>query len=401
MISFKQAMQLTLDNIHPLEAEEVPIVSAAGRTAASDLVGRVDVPSVNVSLKDGYALRSNDVSGACEGSPALLRLIGSVAAGAEWRGQVDPGASVRILSGAALPIGADAVLAEEFARQQEDHLLVTNDAHPGRNILHKGSDVRRGEILVSRGARLNPPSVGLLAAAGYKSVTVFRLPRVAILATGDEVIAPGETMQPGKLFASNLVTLAAWCLGCGCAVNTLVVRDNEDMIRERLLDCLQESDAVLTSGGAWSGERDFVVRILDEIGWMKIYHRVRIGPGKAVAFGMVANRPVFCLPGGPPSNHMAFLQLALPGLHKLSGLQALGLPSRTMQLAESVRGQSDWTQFIQGRLVETETSPLALFYPLNQPSRLQMMSAADAILCIDEGISTIQKGQVFKGQLLR
>jgi molybdopterin molybdotransferase len=171
-------------------------------------------------------------------------------------------------------------------------------------------------------------------------------------------------------------------------------------MREKLYSCLQEYDAVLTSGGVWSGERDLVVRLLEGLGWEKVYHRVRIGPGKAVAFGMYAEKPVFCLPGGPPSNHMAFLQLALPGLQKACGIreEQVGLPVRRMRLAETVRGQSDWTQFVHGRLAES--SDLPLFYPLDAPSRLQTMSAADAIVKIPEGQSLIRQGQVVTGQVL-
>ena len=240
--------------------------------------------------------------------------------------------------------------------------------------------------------------MGSLAAAGYASIPVVKMPRIAILATGDEVIAPGEPLNSGRLYASNLITLAAWCLHFGFTVKTFIARDDEILIRGKLQICLDGYDAVLTSGGAWSGERDLVVRILDELGWEKIYHRVRIGPGKAVAFGSYAGKPVFCLPGGPPSNSMAFLQLALPGLRKLSGSQNTGLPVRNMRLAESVTGQVDWTQFIHGRL--EETSDLPLFHPIHLPSRFQMMSTADALIKIPEGCSCLEKGQVVEGQLL-
>jgi molybdopterin molybdotransferase len=398
MISYDEAYQLTLKYIHALEAENVPIISAVDRITASDLTGQVDSPSADVSLKDGYAVHSADIAAARNDAPVSLRLVGTVAAGGIWQGQIRKGEAVRILSGAPIPDGADAVVAEEFAQRSGDTLLVTNDAYPGRNILPQGSDVRCGELLVQKGARLNPPIVGLLAAAGYQSAPVVRLPGIAILATGDEVVAPGEPLRPGKLYASNLVTLAGWCVRYGFSVETFVVRDDAKLIREKLLTCLQGYDAILTSGGAWSGERDLVVRLLDELGWEKIYHRVRIGPGKAVAFGLFDGKPVFCLPGGPPSNHMAFLQLGLPGLMKMSGVREAGLPVRRMRLAESVSGQVDWTQFVHGRL--EETSDLLLFYPLNAPSRLQMMSAADAILKIPEGQSHLEKGQVIEGQIL-
>jgi molybdopterin molybdotransferase len=399
MISFDEAYRLTIENIQALSPEDVPLISAVDRITANDLKSLVDSPSTNVSLKDGYAVHSDDIAMARNDAPVSLRLVGSVAAGGSWQGQVNLDEALRILSGAPIPVGADAVVAEEFTQLVGDLIHVTNDAHPGRNILAHGSDVRCGEVLVKMGVQLDPPTIGLLAAAGYRFLPVTRLPKVAILATGDEVVAPGEPLQAGKLYASNLVTLAAWCARYGFAVETFVARDDESLIREKLLTCLQNYDAVLTSGGAWSGERDLVVRLLDELGWEKIYHRVRIGPGKAVAFGLHAGKPVFCLPGGPPSNHMAFLQLALPGLRKMSGARDAGLPVRRMRLAESVSGQADWTQFVHGRL--EETSDLPLFYPLRLPSRLQMLSSAEAIVKIPEGQVLIEQGQVVEGQLLK
>lgn len=399
MISFDQARQLTLDHTAVLDTEEIALLSAVDRVTAGDLSGLVDSPSADVSLKDGYAIQSQDIAAAREDAAVSLRVLGTVAAGGAWQGRVRSGEAVRILSGAPIPEGANAVVAEEFTKLSGDALLVTNDAHPGRNILPRGSDTRSGALLVRAGTRLSPPAVGLLAAAGYQAISVVKQPRVAILATGDEVVAPGKPLLPGKLYASNLVTLGAWCLRYGFAVETFVVQDDADLLRERLLACLQNFDALLTSGGAWSGERDLVVRVLDELGWQKIYHRVRIGPGKAVAFGLYKGKAVFCLPGGPPSNHMAFLQLALPGLQKLSGMRDVGLPVRMVRVAETLSGQSDWTQFVHGRLEETGTVPS--FYPLNPPSRLQMMSTADAIVKIREGHSEIGEGQVVEGQLLR
>jgi molybdopterin molybdotransferase len=240
--------------------------------------------------------------------------------------------------------------------------------------------------------------VGLLAAAGHASVPVYRRPRVAILATGDEVIAPGVPLTPGKLYASNVATLAAWCTGAGLAVSARILPDVREAILAGLQECAAEHDAILTSGGAWNSDRDLVVRLLDELGWHKHYHRVRMGPGKAVAFGLWQGKPVFCLPGGPPSNHMAFLQLALPGLGRLEGRTRPGLPVQAARLASAVRGQREWTQFIHGRL---EWSPEGLIvYPMHLKSRLQEMAGTEAIIQVPEGVEQIPAGAMIDVQLL-
>lgn len=398
MISYNQAYPLTISSITPLQTETVELMAAGGRIAAHDLPALIDSPSVDVSLKDGYAVLSADIQSAKADAPVRLSLEGSVAAGGDWGGFVCSGQVVRILSGAPVPRGADAILSEEFAVVEDDKIQALNHAEQGRNILHRGSDVACGNLLVPAGQRLYPTVIGLLAAAGYQHVPVIRRPHVAILATGDEVLAPGQPMVAGKLYASNLFTLAAWCQRYGFEVTTLVVGDDPDLIHQRMVSCLDEYDALLTSGGAWTGEHDLVVHILDELGWQKIYHRVRTGPGKAIGFGLYKDKPVFCLPGGPPSNHMAFLQLALPGLQVLAGEKRPGLPTTVARMAQTVTGQIDWTQFFHGLLRKDDLG--LVFEPLKNASRLQMMARTDAIAMIPEGQEILRAGDEVLVQVL-
>ena len=398
MISFSEAYKLTLEHIQPLGIEIVELLDAADRTAGQELLAKVDSPSLDVSLKDGYAVVSADIHTARVEAPVHLKLIGGVAAGDQWQGIVQPGEAVRILSGAPLPQGANAVIAEEFTQVCGNAISVINDAEPGRNILPRGADVKIGQSLATAGQRLHPTIIGLLAAAGYAAVAVTKRPRVAILSTGDEVLAPGQPFIEGKLYASNLFTLAAWCRRFGFDVETFVLPDDFAVIHAALTDSLQRFDAVLTSGGAWKGERDLVAQILDSIGWQKIYHRVRMGPGKAVGFGLFQNKPIFCLPGGPPSNQMAFLQLALPGLQKLAGNPEPGLQLAPAVITETVSGQVDWTQFIHGRF-DREDGRL-LFVPMKSLSRLQDMAHTDAIAQIPEGEDELPVGSMIIVYLL-
>jgi molybdopterin molybdotransferase len=391
LFSYTQALNLTLAQITPLDSECVPLIQLTGRIAAEDLFARVDSPSADVSFKDGYAVRSDDVAGAAPDHPVSLRILDQLAAaGGEQAGELEPGWAMRILSGARLPPGSQAVVSEEFTHRQADWLTVLADARPGRNVLPRGMDIARGQRLISIGDCMQPAHVGLLAAAGLIQAQVYRHPHVGIIATGTEVIAPGATLQEGKLFASNLVTLAAWCSHYGMRVSTEVVRDEAELIRLRLQALIHDCDALLTSGGAWSGDRDYVVSLLDELGWVKAYHRVRIGPGKAIGFGILKGKPVFCLPGGPPSNYMAFIHLALPGLLRLAGRRHPNLPVLNATLSETVRGQVDWTQFVPGRL-EWRVGSL-YFQPLKLRSRLHLLAGAQAVLVIPEGQDAIQEG---------
>lgn len=392
MISYNEAYRLTLENISPLPTESVPVSFALGRLTAKGLTARVDSPSADVSLKDGFAIKSQDIARAAPHNPVHLQIVGQAAAGNPWEGSISSGEAVRILSGAMLIEGADAILAEEFARVAGDHVIAFNDAVPGRNILHRGADVHTGQVLAPAGECLRPTMLGLLAAAGYAEIAVVRRPRVAILATGDEVVAPGRPLEPGKLYASNLVTLAAWCQHFGFETTTQVLPDDSAKIRHELEANLEQYDAILTSGGAWKGDRDLVAHLLDELGWQKIYHRIRIGPGKAVGFGLLGAKPIFCLPGGPPSNHIAFLELALPGLQRLAGWSKPGLPLVAAEMAEEVKGQTDWTQFVHGRL-ELRGQTLVFISTWKDTSRLSSMATSNAVAVIPEGTSQIPAGE--------
>lgn len=398
LISFNQALQLTLGAITPLDSERVPLSRLTGRVVASDLYALVDSPSADVSLKDGYAVQSADIAAATPENPVRLRLIGAASAGGDFAGEVARETAVRILSGARIPSGAEAVLSEEFADDDGHWVTATNHSEPGRNILPRGTDVHSGQFLVSAGTVLRPAQVGLLAAAGHDEVPVIRQPSVAIIATGDEVVAPGERLREGELYASNLVTLSAWCTHYGLATTVNVVQDDAQAIENHLLEAISASDAIVTSGGAWKGERDLVVGLLDRLGWEKVYHRARMGPGKAAGFGLWQGKPVFCLPGGPPSNQMAFLQLALPGLLKLAGHRQPGLPEVIVKLAESVEGQQDWTQFVEGRFQREGNE--TVFHPFKMASRLESMATAEGFLAIPEGTARICKGTVVRVQLL-
>lgn len=397
-ISFKKALEITNNNIQPLPAEDTVVERLVGRVAAEDIFSLVDSPSHDVSLKDGYAVRSKDIERASENSPVFLKLMGSLMAGSSEQMEVIHGHVVKIMSGAVIPHGTEAVISNEFASDDGVSVRVVNNAMPGQNILPSGTDIKKDELIVGKGTRLRPTQVGLIAAAGHSSLKAYITLRVTIIATGDEVLAVGMPFQKGKVFASNLITISAWCSFYGMQSNTVIVKDEGDAIKDVLLHYIHESDCLITSGGAWTGERDLVIKILDSLGWRKLYHRVKIGPGKAIGFGLFKSKPVFCLPGGPPSNQIAFLELALPGLLLLGGNKDYSLPTIEAMLGESVRGQNDWTQFIFGTL--SKCDDFSTFHPLKMASRLQMMAKADGIICIPEGEEYIRQGERVNVQIL-
>jgi molybdopterin molybdotransferase len=391
-ICFSRALRETLAHIHPGETVRLPARACEGHVTSEKLYSLVDSPSTHTSLKDGYALRAADgklVSGA---GPQPLPVTGSVAAGQMESGRLQPGTAWRILTGARLPEGAETVVAEEFVTRTGDLLTLNKVTAKGRNILARGSDVARGELLLDAGRHLTPGRIGLLVAGGHHQVTVYRKPAVALMATGDEVLLPGEPPVNGKLYASNLLTLNGWCRHFGFTTTLGVSGDKASLLREKIQRAMATHDALVTSGGAWTGDKDLMAKVLDDLGWQKVYHRVRLGPGKAVGFGLLNGKPVFILPGGPPSNLVAFLELALPGLQKLGGCRTPGLAEVPAVLKEPVSGQSDWTQVLFGTL--KHGGQILAFQPDGRPaSRLKSMADAEALLLIPEGVDAFSANQ--------
>jgi len=400
-IGFREAFERITENVRPVEDEELPLNMCVGRVASADLAAAMNYPSIDVSLKDGFAVRSADVLHAGRQNPVRLAVIGSSFAGAAFEGRVVPGGAVRICSGSPIPAGSDAVVSGEFCDEASPgKVLVAADAGPGRNILRTGSEVASGATIIKKGERLFPGHLGMAAAAGIDKIRVHRRPRAAIISVGDEVVAPGERLQAGQLYASNLVTMEAWLSSFGFPCVTSVVRDQEGSIQQALEKSLPSIDAILTSGGAWGSERDLVIGVMGKLGWRKIFHYVRMGPGKGTAFGIWRNVPVFCLPGGPASNETAFLQLALPALSRMGGAAAHPLPIVHARLTEDVKGRHKaWTEFRDAVITRDDGDHYTVSLYKNR-SRLQAIAHASGLLCIPEGKESLGRGEILPVQLL-
>ncbi len=397
-IGLKEALSLTLDGIGRLKPVLMPVHEACGHVAARDITAMVDCPSATSSLRDGYAVVSRDVAKASPENGIPLKITGTLSAGDPTQKTVRPGEAVQVLTGAVIPKGADAVVSVEFTETRGDRVICHRDAPPGCNLLFQGSDVAKGGLIMNRGEVLTPALTGLLAAGGRDRVSVYPSPRVAVCATGDEVIAPGRSLKPGQLYASNIVTLYSWLRHFNMSGETAVVRDRPHDLKETFQKLLSRNDVLLTSGGAWKSERDLTTKILDEMGWEMLFHRVRIGPGKAVALGILEGKPVFCLPGGPPSNEMAFLQIALPGLLKMAGKPSTPFEIRKFRLAEEVSGDVTWTQFLQASLEKRDKEWWAV--PHRMKSRIQSQARAKALIGIPEGVHRLASGEMIEVQVL-
>jgi len=394
-IGYREALEIVMADVRPLGDEELPLNLCAGRVGSADVAATVSYPSIDVSLKDGFAVKSSDVDRAERGAPVRLNVIGSSFAGVPLGGRIRKGEAVRLCSGSPIPDGADAVVSGEFCEEgSSGDVFIRADAGPGRNILQAGVEVAAGATIIRRGERITPGRLGLAAAAGISTIRIHSRPHVAIISIGDEVVAPGETLHAGQLYASNLVTMEAWLASFGIPCVTSVVPDDVNAIKRALKDCLPRVDVILTSGGAWGSERDLVVGVLNELGWEMRFHYVRMGPGKGIAFGLWENTPVFCLPGGPLSNEMAFLQFALPALVRMEGDAKPPLPVVHARLAEDVKGRHRaWTEFRDAAVTLDERGQYAVALYRSR-SRIEAIAGASGLICIPEGMEWLRCGEI-------
>lgn len=397
-ISFDRAYSAALNGTPLLSSERISILDAPGRIPAQDIYAEIDAPSVDSSLKDGFAVISDDIRHATTDSPVTLDLIGRIEAGSRKTFQVPPGKAVRILTGAEIPGGVDAVLSDEFAQSENDLVKATAIAEPGRNIMKAGSDVKKGDRLITPGTWLTPGHISYLVAGGITHLNVYKIPRVGLLATGDEILMPGERFQRGKLFASNMALQAAWLKSYGFQSCFAVSGDNFQNLSDAILTMTGETDVIITSGGAWKGDRDLIVSVLDHLGWKKEFHRVRMGPGKAVGMGRLNDTPVFCLPGGPPSNEMAFLMIAFPAICKMAGFKSSPYLKIRGKLTRTVGGEISWTQCIHCTIHKEDTG--VRITPIKLQSRLKSMADAQGVFMIPEGTTEIPEGSEISAHLL-
>jgi molybdopterin molybdotransferase len=300
----------------PLPGEEVALAEAAGRVLAADVLGAVDLPGFDRSSMDGWAVRSADFGGGTVSVPVR----GDVAAGSAGDAALQPGTAVVISTGAPMPAGADAVLPLEDGVEREGVLTASVRVAPDAFVRFRGEDVRAGELLVPAGQRLTPARLSVVASGGVASVCVHRRPRVAVVATGSELVPLGEPLPPGAIYNSNGPTLSAHAVSDGALVlPPRRVADDPGSTREVLGAALDESDVLLVSGGVSVGGHDLVKDTLADLGVRELFWRVRIKPGKPIFCGRRGDTWVFGLPGNPVSTVVGYLVFVAPLLRRLAG----------------------------------------------------------------------------------
>ncbi|MFN0090787.1 MAG: gephyrin-like molybdotransferase Glp [Acidimicrobiales bacterium] len=320
MIPLEEARRFVLGACRPLEPVRAALPDACGLVTAETVIAGEAIPAFDNTAVDGFAVRAADTAGAAPDAPRRLAVVGLIAAGADLDLEVGPGQAARIMTGAPLPPGADAVVMVEVTRSAEDHVDVLEPVASGAAVRRAGDDLRPGESVFGPGEALSPGHLGVLASLGRYEVLAYRRPRVGVLSTGDELVDGPAPLARGQIRDSNRHTLLAMCGEAGFdAVDLGLVRDDEALITDALLAGAASCDALITSGGVSMGDFDYIKVVLDKIGDMR-WMQVAIRPAKPLAFGTVEGTPVFGLPGNPVSSMVSFELFARPGLRQMMGL---------------------------------------------------------------------------------
>jgi molybdopterin molybdotransferase len=347
MITVDEALKIVLDNVATLGVERASIVDASGRVLAEEIRSSRDIPGFDNSAMDGYAVRAADVAAASESYPVRLTVLETVGAGVMPSLRVGPGQAVRTMTGAPIADGADAIVPVERTRGTEAEIEILAPAEKGVFVRPRGEDLKRGELVFSPGKVLSASDLGMLASLNRSMVDVYRLPRVAIVATGDELVDVDTVPIGAQVINSSAYALAAAIRETGGEPIMLkVARDRPEEVRARLAEALA-FDVVLTTGGVSVGQFDHVKVVLDELGLRQLFHGVAQRPGRPLKFGTIGGRPVFGLPGNPVSTMVCFYLYVRPALRRMTSRSDLGLPRITARCASDIPTANNLTEFVR------------------------------------------------------
>ena len=404
MFSVPEASARILERIHPLPVERVPLAEALGRVLAARVVSPLMIPAWDNSAMDGYAVLASDVAGATPESPVMLDVTETVAAGAFPSGPVERGRAVRIMTGAPIPEGADSVVRVEDTDDGVARVLIHSGRDAGRNVRRRGEDIREGDVVLEAGQPLGAAQLGVLASVGAATVEVHRRPRVAFLASGDEIVDLDrfdEVLSGEKIVSSNSYTLRAMIQGAGGEPVSLgIARDNPDELRERLTRAT-ELDLLITSAGISAGEYDYIRPVLAELGVRLDVWRVRMRPGAPLGHGWIGRVPWIGLPGNPVSTMVTFDLFVRPVIRRLLGHDRLFRVPIPVVLEEPVSIGAKLTHFLRAVVrAESDGRLHARLTGAQGSGILTSMARANALLIVPEDRSHSAAGETLNAFLL-
>jgi molybdopterin molybdotransferase len=400
MISIAEATRIVLVQTRQLPAERVPIHEALRRILQEDIIADCDLPPFDRAQMDGYAVRAADVAT----TPAQLKIVGESAAGAGWHNQMNPGEAVRIMTGAPVPAGADAVQQVELTRELNGGTTVEilNSVEVGRSIVPQAAEINAGVTVLKAGTEINAAAIATLASFGYAQVKVGKRPRVAIMATGSELVDVDQKPGRDQIRDSNNYTIAAYAALAGAIVERLpLCGDDTKALQQQMSDAAERCDMLITSGGVSMGVYDFTKAALKELGAEIFFERVSLRPGKPTVFARLANTSIFGLPGNPVSVSVTFNLFARTALRTMQGASNPALPEDHAVLARDLKGSTDRESYLPATL-RTDGSGTLLAEPLKWGGSSDFVSfaRATALINVPAGPKAIAAGSVVRVALL-
>jgi molybdopterin molybdotransferase len=408
LLSVNEARERILSRFQPVKTETLPLADALHRVLAQDVQAADDLPLFDNSSMDGFALRAMDVTGASSASPHSLRVVADIPAGSSPSVVIATGEAARIMTGAQMPEGADAVVPVEYtdfdSRDAGTHapkvVGIQKAASPGENVRQRGMDLRAGDTVLRAGRQLKPQDLGLLAMLGISSVAVYHKPRIALLSSGDELVDPDAPLEKGKIRDSNSYTLAAMIESAGAqALRLGVARDNYESVHHLFERAVYlRVDLILSSAGVSVGAFDFVKQVIEDSGRMDFW-RVNMRPGKPVAFGEYKGIPVIGLPGNPVSAFVGFEVFVRPTIQKLGGLLRDNRQILRVKCEDQI--DSDGREsYLRAEIREVNGSPLARLTGHQGSGNLHSLVQANALLIIPAGVKCVPAGQEITAWML-
>jgi molybdopterin molybdotransferase len=391
MIPIAQAIDIVLQHSPKLEIESVSLGEAAGRILAEDIVADSDLPPFDRAQMDGYAMRAADVATV----PAHLRIAGESAAGAGWHHEMKAGEAVRIMTGAPVPAGADAVQQVELTRESDGRVEILERVEAGRSIVRRGAEIKAGETVLRAGEEINAEMIATLASFGYAQVKVGRRPRVAVMATGSELVNVGEKPGADQIRDSNNYTIAAYAARAGADVERLpLAGDDTDELKRQIAEAVKRSDVLITSGGVSMGVYDFMKAALKELGAEIFFERVALRPGKPTVFARLNDTLIFGLPGNPVSVSITFNLFARAALRAMQGATRPGLIAETAVLAKALKGSADRESYLPA-ILRTDEKGTLLAEPLKWGGSSDFVgfARATALAIVPVGVTEIIAGE--------
>lgn len=399
LVPIEDAQQKILDAVAPMPRETIPLAEAWGRTLAVDCASDIDIVPFDNSAMDGFAFKAADLVGASEDNPARLHIVGYVPAGSYFEEELQAGQCVRIMTGAAMPAGADTVeMIEKVAFSADgmvgSELLLDHEVGLGSNVRYKGEEAKAGSLVLPAGTTLDPAALGLLASTGNTEVTVYAKPVVGILSLGSELVEATEVPGPGKIRNSNQYALIGCAQRAGAVARTYsILPDDYEAIKNALSQAIAECDFVVSSGGAGGGDFDFITDIAAELGEV-FYKYVNMRPGKAQTFAVIENTPFLGLAGNPAAAICGFEMLVYPGLQKMQGKQQLFHPTQRAILGADASKKGSRVNFQRAKLHRSETGQLIATPYNNQSSALfGIFHESDCLVMVPGDVERISAGE--------